>query len=352
MERLIIGPISQASARQRAGRAGRVQSGQCYRLYTETYFLEQMPAQTPPEILRTNVTSFILTLKALGVDNILAFDMMDVPSVEALSFGLESLYALGAIDDRTHLTDRGMDMSNFPTEPRVSRMLLESLSAGCSWEVLAVASALQVRDLFHKPRGGAAARPQQLLDFEASLAEFADASGDHVTYANLLAEMDNHNYSQSDCQERFLNYVALQRAREVRNQLAGVLRRLGRVQAYGSVPVSATALSTNAAGSGSGSFSSLGDPRSRAIRRCVTAGFFFNVAKLAHDGRYYTLRKHIPVTPSSNSILSSWSGSSLSTPEYIVFGETQDGARGGIELRAVSAIDPRWLRELAPHYWE
>jgi ATP-dependent RNA helicase DDX35 len=328
LERLIVGPTSQASARQRAGRAGRVRSGKCYRLYTENYLLNDMMAQTPPEILRTNLTSFILTLKALGVDNILSFDLMDVPSVDALSHGLESLYALGAIDDKTHLTKLGLDMSAFPTEPRISRMLLESLDAGCSWEVLAVASALQVRDLFHRPRSR---RPQQLLDYDTAMSEIADTRGDHVTYANLMAEMDDREMDQEECKEKFINYVALRRALEVRKQLSRFLRRFGRVQAMGLV------------GAGDGL------ARSKAIRRCVTAGFFFNVAKLSNDGRYYTLRKHILVTPAASSIFSSHSSGA---PEYIVFGETYDGPRGGIELKSVSAIDARWLRELAPHYWE
>jgi ATP-dependent RNA helicase DDX35 len=328
LDRLIVGPTSQASARQRAGRSGRVRSGKCYRLYTEQYLLKDMKPQTAPEILRTNLTSFILTLKALGVDNILAFDLMDVPSVDALSHGLESLYALGAIDDKTHLTKLGLDMSAFPTEPRISRMLLESLDAGCSWEVLAVASTLQVRDLFHRPRSR---RPQQLLDYETAMSEIADTSGDHVTYANLMSEMDDRDMDQEECKDKFINYVALRRAMEVRKQLARFLRRFGRVEAMGLV------------GAGDGL------ARSKAIRRCVTAGFFFNVAKLANDGRYYTLRKHILVTPATSSVFSSHSTGSS---EYVVFGETFDGPRGGIELRSVSAIDARWLRELAPHYWE
>lgn len=327
LERLIVAPISQASARQRAGRAGRVSGGKCYRLYTEQYFVGPMKSQTTPEILRSNLTSFILTLKSLGVDNILAFDLMDVPSVDALSHGLETLYALGAIDDNVQLTDLGLDMSSFPTEPRVSRMLLESLSAGCSWEVLAVASALQVRDLFTRPRGK---RAQQNIDYEAAMAMVVDPSGDHVTFANLLTEMDDRHLKEQECRDRFINYLALKRAMEVRQQLSNFLRKFGRVQALGVVGDD-------------------GQARSRAIRRCVTAGFFFNVAKLASDGRYYTLRKQILVTPSSSSVLSL--GTTIAS-EYIVFGETLDGSRGGIEVKAVSSIEARWLRELAPHYWE
>jgi ATP-dependent RNA helicase DDX35 len=327
LERLIVAPISQASAKQRAGRAGRVHAGKCYRLYTEQYLLDKMEAQTPPEILRTNLTSFILTLKALGVDNVLAFDLMDIPSVEALSHGLECLYALGAIDDRTRLTEAGSDMAAFPTEPRVSRMLLESLAEGCSWEVLAVAGALQVRELFlRKPRAGR--QQQQLFDYESAMSEVADPSGDHVTYANLFSAMDDRGMSEQECRERFVHYAALRRGMEVRDQLARFLRRFGRVQATGAVGE---------------------EQRSVAIRRCVTAGFFFNVAKLGSDGRYYTLRKKVPVAPAASSVYATHARVSS---EYIVFGETYDGARGGMELRAVSAIQARWLRELAPHYWE
>ena len=325
LERLIVGPISHASARQRAGRAGRLSIGKCFRLFTEDFLLKHMKAQTSPEILRTNLASFILTLKALGVDNILAFELMDVPSVDALAHGLELLFALGAIDKHTQLTNLGIDMSKFPTEPPVSKMLLESLAAGCSWEVLGVAAALQVRDLFHKPRSK---RQQQLLDYEASVASLADPSGDHVTYTNLLAEAEDRSLDEEECKERYINYIALKRAIEVRNQLASFLRQFGKVEALGITG---------------------DDKRSKAIRRCVTAGFFFNVAKLSNDGRYYTLRKNILVAPASTSIYASHAPISS---EYIVYGETMDGPRGGIELRAVSAIDASWLREVAPHYWE
>jgi ATP-dependent RNA helicase DDX35 len=321
-ERLIVAPICRASARQRAGRSGRVRPGKCYRLYTEKYMMDKMEASTPPEVMRTNLTSFILTLKALGVHNILSFDLMNLPSVDALSHGLESLYALGALDDKTNLTDLGTNMSAFPTEPRVSRMLLEGLDAGCAWEVLSVASALQVRALFVQPR-----TQRQRLDHDAAMAETVDRSGDHVTYANLLAEMDDRSIDKEECREKFINFVALKRAAEVRNQLSRFLRKYGKVRSLGTV-----------------------DPeeRSKAIRRCVTAGFFFNVAKLANDGRYYTLRGKHMVIPSQASVLHAHGD----TSEYIVFGETYDGSRGGIEVRHCSTIQARWLRELAPHYWD
>ncbi|KAG7370856.1 ATP-dependent helicase HrpA [Nitzschia inconspicua] len=328
-DRLIVVPISKASAKQRSGRAGRLQAGQCYRLYTEEYFRKKMEEATPPEILRTNLSNFILSLKALGVNNILGFDLLDLPSVDALSHGLESLFALGAIDDATALTTIGQDMSSFPTEPRISRMLLESLREECSREVAGVAGALQVQSLFLTPRGSSARRQQLQIDYEAAVGEFADNSGDHVTYANILQAYDDTHMGREECKEKYVDYVALQKVIEVRNQLLGFLKRFGRVRSLG--------MATS-------------KERCDAILRCVTAGFFFNVAKLHNDGRYYTIRgtNQILVTPSSSSVFNTHG----SHADYIVFCNTHDGSRGGIELTAVSAINPRWLRELAPHYWK
>ena len=324
LDRLIVAPISQASAHQRAGRAGRVQSGMCIRLYTEKYMTDTMVASTQPEVLRSNLTGFILTLKALGVDNILSFDLLDLPSIDALSHGLESLYALGAIDDETNLTKIGVAMSAFPTDPRVSKMLLTSLELGCAAEVLAVAGVLQVSTIFLQPR-----TQRQKLDYDAAMADLVDPSGDHVTYANIMSDMDDKRLDAEECKEKFLNYTALKRAMEVRSQLSRYLRRFGRVHGM------------NVAGDDQGE-------RSKAIRKCVTAGFFFHVAKLANDGHYYTIRGKHRVIPSPSSVLHSHGGAS----EYIVFGESHDGARGGMEIRSCSTIEARWLRELAPHYWE
>ncbi|CAJ1931758.1 unnamed protein product [Cylindrotheca closterium] len=328
-DRLVVVPISKASAQQRAGRGGRLQAGFCYRLYTEDFYANKMEKTTQPEMLRTNLTSFVLSLKALGVENVLTFDLMDLPSIETLAHALETLFALGAIDEDTQLTKLGLDMSSFPTEPRVSRMLLESLNEGCAREVAGVASTLQVQSIFVTPRGGSARRQQQQLDFEAAISEVVDSSGDHVTLANVLSEHDDYGFDREDCTERYLNFMALKRSVEIRNQLMRFLRKFGRVRSLGMAEVQA---------------------RSIAIRKCVTAGFFFNVAKMNNDGRYYTIRRDrkILVTPGHSSIFRSHGGYS----EYIVFCETHDGARGGIELNSVSSIDPRWLRELAPHYWE
>ena len=247
---------------------------------------------------------------------------MSIPSVSALSHGLECLYALGAIDKNTNLTRRGDQMAEFPTEPRVSCMLLESLQMGCAEEILAVASSIQVRALFHSPR-----TERQQIEYDAVMPDLADRSGDHVTYVNLMELQARSPLSEEECRERFINRVALRRAMEVKSQLRRFLKKYGHIAGLETAP---------------------DEDRSRTIRKCVTCGFFFNVAKLGNDGRYYTLRGRHMLSISKASILHRYGESS----EYIIFGETYDGAHGGISVSSCSSVEGKWLREVAPHYWD
>jgi HrpA-like RNA helicase len=308
---------------QRAGRAGRLKPGKCYRLYTEAEMTKSMTVNTLPEVLRTNLSSFLLTLKALGIKNILAFDLMTIPSVPALSQGLESLYVLGAIDDQTDLTPLGEIMAEFPTEPQVSKMMLESLKSHCSKEILCVAAVLQVRSLFYQPR-----TPKQNIDFDSALRDIVDCKSDHVTCIKLMQMNDATPFNEEDCKEYFVNYSALKRANEVRKQLSNCLRRYGQIEEI-----------ENAQSD---------EEVSACIRKCVTSGYFSNTAKLGSDGRYYSLRGSHMISISTGSMFQRFGLSS----EYILFGETYDGVRGGIEVRFVSAIEGKWLRDIAPHYWD
>ena len=282
----------------------------------------KMEETTLPEVLRTNLASFILTLKALGIHNILAFDLMSIPSVDALCHGLETLYILGVIDDETKLTSIGNQVAEFPTEPRVSRILLQSLVDKCSKEILCVAATLQVRALFYQPR-----TPKQQMDYDSAMNEIMDSSGDHVTCINLMQTNDQTPLSAEECKEKFVNRLALRRAGEVRSQLAKFLKRYGKIE-----------------GMDNGQSE---EERSRVIRKCITSGFFSNTAKLANDGRYYSLRGKHMIAISKTSALEKYGMSS----EYILFCETYDGAKGGIEARSCSAISGKWLREVAPFYW-
>lgn len=283
-----------------------------------------MDVHTEPEILRTNLSSFILMLKALGIHNVLGFDLLNVPPIPSISHGLETLFALGAIDEATNLTEIGLKMSEFPTEPRLSRVLLESLSVGCAEEMLCIVSALQVRSLFFQPR-----TPKQQIDYEASMDDIRDPLSDHVTYLKLIQLHERTPFNEEECRERFINRIALQKACEVKAQLRRFLRKYGKV----------THLSNG----------ENDDTISVKCRKTLTVGMFPYTAKLANDGRYYALKGGHMIKISSSSVLSSRYGLSS---EYILFTETYDGSRGGIEVRGVSSIEARWLLELAPHYFE
>ena len=126
VESLLVCPISRASAKQRAGRAGRTQAGKCFRLYTEKTFKEELIENTYPEILRSNLASTVLQLKRLGIQDLVHFDFMDPPAPETLMRALELLNYLGALDDEGELTIQGQRMSEFPLDPQMSKALLSS----------------------------------------------------------------------------------------------------------------------------------------------------------------------------------------------------------------------------------
>ncbi|KAL3821812.1 hypothetical protein ACHAXA_003314 [Cyclostephanos tholiformis] len=350
-DRLIVCPISRASARQRAGRAGRVRPGRCYRLYSEDAY-DRLEAETAPEVQRCELTTLIMTIKALGVKNVLSFDLMSVPTVEALSHGLESLYALGALDESAELTDLGMEMVYFPTDVRTSRMLLASLdmerredtppmiSKLIVADVLTVSAVLQVKDLFRQPR-----TEGQWRSYDNAMADVLDRSGDHVTSVHLFDLVDHSGkiLSEDECRDRFVNRAALVRAFDVRDQLSRFLRR--RFGGNGGSSSSSWFGPKRREIVGSRVYDP--DERSEAIRKCVTAGYFTNAARLGDGGRYYSLRGNYAVSVSPSSVLHRYGESS----EYIVFGRTYDGSRGGVDAKPCSSVNGLWLRQLAPHYW-
>ncbi len=152
MDSLVVAPISQASARQRAGRAGRTGPGKCYRLYTENAFKNEMLSTTVPEIQRTNLANTVLLLKAMGINDLIHFDFMDPPPVQTLIAAMENLYSLSALDDDGLLTKLGRRMAEFPLEPPLSKMLLTSVDLKCSDEIITIIAMLQIQNVFFRPK--------------------------------------------------------------------------------------------------------------------------------------------------------------------------------------------------------
>lgn len=153
VESLLVSPISRASADQRKGRAGRTRPGKCYRLYTEPAFAKELIPQTYPEILRSNLSSVVLTLKKLGIDDLVHFDFMDPPAPETMMRALELLHYLGALDDDGDMTEVGRIMAEFPLEPQLAKLLISSADYSCSNEALSVVAMLSVQQCFMRPKG-------------------------------------------------------------------------------------------------------------------------------------------------------------------------------------------------------
>jgi ATP-dependent RNA helicase DHX8/PRP22 len=168
-------PISQAQARQRAGRAGRTGPGKCYRLYTEIAYRNEMLPNPIPEIQRTNLAHTILTLKAMGVNDLINFDFMDPPPAATMITALEQLYALGALDDEGLLTRIGRKMADFPLDPPLSKMLIKSVDYGCSEEALTIVAMLQAGgQVYYRPK-------DKQAQADAKKAKFHQPEGDLLT---------------------------------------------------------------------------------------------------------------------------------------------------------------------------
>ena len=107
-------------------------AGVAIRLYSEKKMDKEFPSETVPEILRTNLSSTILTLKGMGIQDPVDFDYMDAPDADKIVAGLRMLYLFGALDADGEITSIGRDMALFPLEPALSRMLLASVLHSCA----------------------------------------------------------------------------------------------------------------------------------------------------------------------------------------------------------------------------
>ncbi|WP_405048402.1 ATP-dependent RNA helicase HrpA [Rhodoferax sp.] len=150
VEQLLVEPVSQAAANQRAGRCGRVANGICIRLYDEKDFVGR-PKFTDPEILRSSLAGVILRMKSLHLGMVEDFPFIEKPSGRAIADGYQLLNELGAVDDANELTPMGQELAKLPLDPRVGRMILEARSREALDEVLVIASALSVQDVRDRP---------------------------------------------------------------------------------------------------------------------------------------------------------------------------------------------------------
>lgn len=231
VQRLPIEEVSQASARQRAGRCGRISEGICIRLYSEENFLAR-PRFTEPEILRTSLASVILAMASLNLGKVADFPFIDAPDPRQVRDGEQLLYELGALSQRSEnsegyrLTKLGKRLAKLPIDPRLARMLLEADRRGCVSEALVIVSALSMQDVRLRPL-----EHQEAADQAHS--RFLDSSSDFLTYLNLWRYLRTQSRDLSGsafrkmCQREFLHYLRTREWQDLTHQLRQLLKELG-----------------------------------------------------------------------------------------------------------------------------
>ena len=315
VESLLVSPISRASAKQRAGRAGRTRPGKAFRLYTEKSYKKDLQPQTYPEILRSNLGSVVLQLKKLGIEDLVHFDFMDPPAPETMIRALELLNYLGALDDEGNLTDVGEKMSEFPLDPQLAKMLIDSQKFNCSSEALSITAMLSVPNCFLRPK-------DCQREADAAKEEFTHADGDHLTLLNAFHAWKHNNEDSRWAYNNFLNQRSLIQARDVRNQLANIMNRLN-------IPINSTPFESR--------------DYYPNIRKAITSGFFMQVAHLERNGHYLTIKDNQPVGLHPSTGL-------RNKPEWVLYNEFVLTSKSYV--RTVSSVNPNWLLEIAPQYYD
>ena len=318
VESLLVSAISKASAAQRAGRAGRTRPGKCFRLYTEGAFKKELIEQTHPEILRSNLSSTVLELKKLGVDDLVHFDLMDPPAPETLMRALEELNYLACLDDEGELTELGRLASEFPLDPALAVMLISSPEFYCSNEMLSITALLSVPQVFVRPMN-------KRKEADEMKARFAHDEGDHLTLLNVyhaFKQGEAQNDPKQWCFNHYLNYRSLQQADNVRLQLKRIMER-SEVELM-STPYEHKDYYNN-------------------IRRALVSGFFMQVAKRDSSKKMYITvdNQHVILHPST--VLAQDS-------EWVLYNEFVLTTKNYI--RTVTAVRPEWLLEISPNYYD
>jgi len=317
VESLIVTPISQAQAAQRAGRAGRTQPGTCFRLYTSWAYTHELEENTVPEIQRSNMNSVVLMLKSLGIHDLLHFDFMDPPPAETLIRALEQLYALGALNDRGELTKLGRRMAEFPCDPQMAKAIIFADKYGVVADVISIGAMLNAGNaIFHRPKDRAVHADNARMNFARG------GGGDHASLLRVFNEWVDSEHSTQWCYENYVQARSLVKARDIRDQFALLCERVEL------------------------ELSSRGTTDLDLISKAITGGFFYNTAKLSTTGEYKTVKQMHTVHIHPSSVLAN----EEVMPKWVCFHELAFTSKE--YMRQVFPIEPEWLVEIAPHYYQ
>lgn len=331
IQRLPIEAVSQASAQQRSGRAGRTSNGIAIRLYSEDDFLSR-PEYTEPEILRTSLASVILQMLALGFGDIEDFPFLTKPDSRGVKAAFDLLSELRAVSPSRRLTSLGREIARLPIDPRFARMLIEARRLEVLPDVLAIVAGLSIQDVRERP---SAEDPGGREQADRLHARFTDPTSDFLTLLNLWNHLQEQQRDLGSsafrrlCRSEFLNYVRVREWADVHRQLR---------QLMGAKPASST--------------DGAADPA--RVHRAILAGLLSHIGIL--DTRSVGAAKNTggdkrkPIATFRGARGASFaifpgSGLRKATPDAVMAAELVETSR--LFARTVAAIDPAWAEELA-----
>ncbi|KAG8532735.1 uncharacterized protein KY384_002612 [Bacidia gigantensis] len=293
LDSLLVKPISKSAAIQRKGRAGREGPGKCYRLYTEDTYLS-LDQNTTPEILRSDLSHAILTMKARGVEDITTFPLLSPPPRKSLEKALLLLLELDALSPSGSITSIGHKMARLPLSAPLSRALLAAVDPAydCLEETIDIIAALSVENLFLQPTSD-----EKREAAESARAELVRREGDHLT---LLATVRAYAGEESDrkrwCEGRWISHRAMKSVMDVRKQLRA-LHHFPNGDSVRGLMDSKGRWANEAMIRGG-----VSAEKAERILKAFLMGFKMNTARLMPDGRYRTMSQgnsDVGIHPSS-----------------------------------------------------
>ncbi|KFP94800.1 putative ATP-dependent RNA helicase DHX37, partial [Haliaeetus albicilla] len=349
--------ISQASANQRAGRAGRTEPGHCYRLYSSAVFMD-FEKFSAPEITKRPVEDLILQMKALNIEKVINFPFPTPPSTEALAAAEELLIALGALKEppmtgrlkqqlaaklSCPISPLGRIMATFPVAPRYAKMLALSRQHDCLPYAITIVSAMTVRELFEEPAvseeetaklKGKKARLLQMQRIWAGQGPMQKL-GDLMVMLGAVGACEYAGCTRKFCEENGLRYKAMLEIRRLRGQLTTTVN----------------SVCTDAGLYVDPKMKPPTEAQATYLRQIVLAGLGDHVARrvqaeeLLDDkwkNAYKTALLDDPVFIHPSSVLFK------QLPEFVVYQEILETTK--LYMKGVSVVEPEWIPALLPPY--
>lgn len=313
IDQLLVEPVSQASANQRAGRCGRIAPGVCVRLYEEADYAGRDPF-TPPELLRSDLAGVILQMIDLGLGEPTAFPFLDAPVSSRWRDGYDTLRELGAIGEDARLTETGKRMARLPVDPRVARMILAGQDGHCLHDVLVIASAMSVQDPRVRPHEKREAADQAHARFRVQGSDFLTLRAIWDFYHEQQKSLTRRKLGR-ECEKHYLSARRIDEWREVFRQISRLCREMGFDVSPRHAPPD-------------------------EVHRAILTGLLINVGRKGEEREYQGTRgTRFAIAPGS--------ACTDPKPKWIMCGEIVRTTR--VLARTVASVKPEWIERAAEH---